>query len=214
MGISETTIALFGGNFDPIHNGHLHLAESAISDFNCRVRLVPNGSPPHRPQSLTPWQHRFRMCQLTTAHNPHILVGDDEAPSASGYPHYTLNTLESLKRDYPRVLLLIGSDQFLKFKTWYQWQAIFSIAHVVVAHRIGYDIDRATHVEYKFRYMNKDEIAANEAGGIHLWRCQPPALSSTSLRQLFKKGKIATAINHMHKNTVDYPKAHRLYAAS
>lgn len=212
MGITQTSItsriAFLGGTFDPIHLGHLHLAETAAAAFQCKVRLVVNSTPPHRSPPHANWAHRFSMCQQATTDNPHIIVGDEEAPTDDNAPHYTINTLTALKQQHQQVLLIMGMDGLLNFKSWHRWHDIFSLAHLIVAQRGG--CAATIDEEFKPRLIDQAQLEKSEAGGIHLWDYQPPPIDATTIRQQLSaaQGEAAPAL---HPKTLAHIQKHGLY---
>ena len=132
-------IGIFGGTFDPIHNGHLRLAEEMAAALNLReVRFMPSGQPPHRPAPLTPPQHRVEMVRRAIAGNPRFVLDDREVRAAR--VSYTVDTLAELRNEMgPQqpLYLLLGADAFLGLPSWYEWRRLFDLAHIGVAQRPG-----------------------------------------------------------------------------
>ena len=132
-------IGIFGGTFDPIHNGHLRLAEEMAAALNLReVRFVPSGQPPHRPAPLTPPQHRVEMVRRAIAGNPRFVLDDREVRAA--HVSYTVDTLAELRSEMgPQqpLYLLLGADAFLGLPSWHEWGRLFDLAHIGVAQRPG-----------------------------------------------------------------------------
>ncbi|HNG82176.1 MAG TPA: nicotinate-nicotinamide nucleotide adenylyltransferase, partial [Burkholderiaceae bacterium] len=113
-------LGLFGGTFDPIHSGHLRLAEEAREQLGlAAVRLIPAGQPPHRDVPGAPAADRLAMARLAVADNPAFEV--DPAEVLAAQPSYTILTLERVRAEVgperPLVLLL-GVDAFLGLPTW------------------------------------------------------------------------------------------------
>lgn len=136
---------LLGGTFDPIHFGHLRLAEDARQALALeRVVFVPAGQPPHREAPHAAKQERLAMVRLAVADHPRFEV--DAAEVASAAPSYTVDTLERLRADWggarPLVLLL-GADAFLGLPAWKRWRELFELAHVAVALRPGFELAAA-----------------------------------------------------------------------
>jgi nicotinate-nucleotide adenylyltransferase len=133
-------LGIFGGTFDPIHYGHLRLAETAREALGLEgVRLIPAGQPPHRATPGASGAHRLAMARLAAADNPAFEVDPAEVEAAQA--SFTILTLERLRAtlgtDRPLVLLL-GVDAFLGLPTWRRWTELFDLAHVAVANRPGY----------------------------------------------------------------------------
>ena len=109
-----------GGTFDPIHTGHLILAEAAYESFSLDyVLIMPNGNPPHKAgQVNATMEQRTRMAELAVADNPHLKVSDFEK-TPQDY-HYTYETLEFLKKEHPDTdyYFILGADSLVHFHTW------------------------------------------------------------------------------------------------
>lgn len=129
-------VGVFGGAFDPPHRAHLALANAALTQFNLdRLHVMPTGHAWHKARPLTESQHRLAMTRLAFADMPQVCVDPREIEREG--PTYTVDTLASLRAEYPgaALFLFIGADQAQAFKTWKRWQEILKIATVVVADR-------------------------------------------------------------------------------
>jgi nicotinate-nucleotide adenylyltransferase len=133
-------IGIFGGTFDPIHYGHLRLAEELAEALNlAEVRFIPAGQPPHRTVPRTPAVHRLEMTRLAISGNPRFKLDEREVRQARA--SYTFDTLTALREELGSqqpLWLLMGADAFLGLTTWKEWQQLFDLAHIAVAHRPGY----------------------------------------------------------------------------
>ncbi len=129
--------AVFGGSFNPIHYGHLLLADEVLEQLALdRVAFVPAGLPPHKPaQTLAPAADRYAMVQLATADHPAFQVSDVELRRPG--PSYTVDTLEALARSGDELYLLMGSETFLDLLSWRAPRRIAELARLVVAPRVG-----------------------------------------------------------------------------
>ena len=126
----EHALGLFGGTFDPIHYGHLRLAETAREALGLeRVRFIPAGRPPHRGTPGASGTDRLAMARLATADNPAFEVDPAEVDAAQA--SFTILTLERLRLalgpQRPLVLLL-GVDAFLGLPGWKRWTELFDFA--------------------------------------------------------------------------------------
>src|SRR5688572_26035583 len=141
--MSTGPIGIFGGTFDPIHHGHLRLAEELAEKAKlAEVRFAPSGTPPHRARPGASAEDRVAMARLAAAGNPRFVVDERETQRAGA--GYTFDTLTELRRELGQsrpLALLLGADAFLEFATWHRWREIFGLAHVVVAYRPGFPID-------------------------------------------------------------------------
>jgi nicotinate-nucleotide adenylyltransferase len=142
-------IGILGGTFDPIHYGHLRLAQEMADALSLgQVRFIPTGEPWHRAAPRAPAPQRLEMTRLACAGNPLFLV--DEREVASRAPGYTVDTLASLRQELGAtqpLCLLLGADAFLGLETWHEWRRLFELAHIVVAQRPGFPaIDGNEHM--------------------------------------------------------------------
>lgn len=134
-------IGVFGGTFDPVHWGHLVLAEEARSAAGLdRILFVPSALPPHKQgRELTPWPHRAAMLQLAIDGLQDFELSDVE--SDPGRPHYSLDTLDRLAGRHPgdELSFLIGSDSLLDMPGWRNPEIIAGRWPLVVLVRPGFD---------------------------------------------------------------------------
>jgi nicotinate-nucleotide adenylyltransferase len=158
-------IGLFGGTFDPIHRGHLALAQAALEQYKLhRIHFVPANIPPHKQkQPLSPFLHRFAMLALATADEkmfvPSLLEAPEEGtvPIKRGpeKPNYTIDTVRRLKRGFrasDTLFLLIGMDAFAEIANWHEAEALFRECEFIVAGRPGYSLaDVANALPEKLR---------------------------------------------------------------
>ena len=140
-------ILLYGGSFDPPHNGHLNNLRAAIRRVHPdKVVVMPAGLSPFKQQTAAPAALRLEMCscfrELGQAVPQVEICGWEIAQAEAGNRNYTVLTVEMLARKYPdaQLYLGIGSDMLLSFDAWHRWQDILRLAHLVVVSRnIGDD---------------------------------------------------------------------------
>ena len=116
-----------GGTFDPVHLGHLRLAEEAAGELGLeRVRWIPSGNPGHRTAPRMPAHHRLEMVKLAVSDNPRF--GIDDAEASGGAAQFTIDTLRRLRAELGGevpLVLIIGADQLHKLDTWRDWRELF-----------------------------------------------------------------------------------------
>lgn len=129
-------IGVFGGTFDPVHNGHLRLALEFFEALDLEVvRLVPSNAPPHRAAPAAP--AGLRLAMLLSAVQDEAALTVDDRELRRGEVSYTVDTLSDLRRELGDVplCLLLGMDAFAAIHTWYRWTSLIQLAHFAVAHR-------------------------------------------------------------------------------
>ena len=128
---------IYGGTFNPIHNGHLHIVEEFRRGLSLdRVLLIPTRVPPHKAApDLASGEDRFAMCRLAAQGDPWLELSDIEMRRQG--KSYTAETLEELSALYPhdQFYLLMGEDMFLTVGSWYRPETIFSLASVCTTPR-------------------------------------------------------------------------------
>jgi nicotinate-nucleotide adenylyltransferase len=138
-------IALFGGSFDPIHNGHLAVARAADRRFNFdEIHFIAASRPPHKlKQHLAPFPHRFAMASLACSEHPHFVPSLAEAgEDFSGTQlHYSVDTVRYFRHAYnghgDRIFFLIGADAFLDIPVWKEYETLLGLCDFIVANRPG-----------------------------------------------------------------------------
>jgi nicotinate-nucleotide adenylyltransferase len=203
-------IGLFGGSFDPVHLGHLHVAEAAERAFALdRIVFVPAAQPPHKPgRQLAPGEHRVRMLALALAGRPGWSVSELEL--ARGGTSWTIDTVRALPReigeaDDVAIYLLIGDDNLPGLPQWREARALVERVQPVVVRRDG---DAAALLEPARRALG-DELARKiERGYLAL---EPVRVSSTELR--VELPGLASDARGLPPAVLAYIRAHGLYGS-
>lgn len=177
-------IAIMGGTFNPIHNGHIHAAYTVLERMSPDIVLfMVSGIPPHKliENEREIKRHRFEMTRLAISDEPCFKVSDIELKN-NGIS-YTIDTLNKVKAIYePRnISLILGTDMFLSFEKWKSYDKIFDICNIIVLPRF---FDSIEEIERKRRCEFKkweDKIKVIDAEIIEI--------SSTKLREMAKKGE-------------------------
>ncbi|KAB8190475.1 nicotinate-nucleotide adenylyltransferase [Lysobacter maris] len=185
---------IYGGTFDPIHNGHLAIARAARDALGTPVRLMPAADPPHRPPPGADALQRARMLDIAVAGEPGLRV--DRRELERDGRSWTADTLRALREEIgPRrpVALLVGADSFLGLPSWKQWRELFELAHFVVAERPGSPIDGALPEQLAEAVAGRwaeAPSALEQAPAGRIWRLRQP-LSDTSasgIRRRMREG--------------------------
>ena len=213
-------LGLFGGTFDPVHFGHLRLAEESIAHLGLGgVRWIPAGQPPHRGTPQVTPQQRLEMVRLAMASNERFSLDPSEVEAEA--PSYTVHTLERLRRELgaqQSLVLLVGADAFAGLATWHRWRDIFALAHVAVSHRPGFPVEISSlphELATEFhdrRLANVDGLKASPAGGIVTFAMTQLAISATQIRKLLANDLSARYL--LPDSVLDYIQTHSLYRNS
>ena len=185
-------IGIFGGTYNPVHWGHVRTALEIKNTLKLeKMLMVPCGIPPHRQLPGVSSDARLAMLKLAIKDFPELEI--DERELKRGGPSYSVDTLQSLRNEMPgqSFAMCIGMDAFLALNTWHRWQDLFGLAHIVVAHRPGWSMEKIRDQlpselknELKQRYKTDlAEISRNKAGTIVELKVTEIDISSSSIRQ-------------------------------
>jgi len=146
-GAHQRSVALFGGTFDPIHSGHIAVAQAAQRRFHLdAIYFIASSRPPHKSKpALTPFIHRYSMVALACSGHTGFLSSLAEAPvdAASAHVFYTIDTVRRFRREHPddRLYFIVGADQFLEIPTWRQYESLLDACDFIIASRPGFRLD-------------------------------------------------------------------------
>src|SRR5262245_18923420 len=161
-------IAILGGTFDPIHNGHLAAAQSVADVFQVdEVQFVHAFSPPHKQsRSITSPFHRFAMVALATVSFDRFRTSTIEVDALER--RYTVETLDAMKQAYPgsELLFIIGTDMYQEIETWKNFRRLFELAHLVIVNRPGFPF-REDVAPYTILNENERTTLPPNAGGVY-----------------------------------------------
>lgn len=221
-------IGVLGGTFDPIHLGHLALAETARRVLSLdQVLLLPSRLPPHRiPEPSASPFHRFAMSALAAADRPGLLASDVEL-RRDGFS-YTADTLRALHADGHTALglyFLIGADAFAEIASWREYPAVLELSHFVVCARPGAPLSvipaGSPDVAQRLVERIDDPRAGRDRPGgdagclpgtrIYLLDVDTPAVSSTVVRAAARAGRPLAGL--VPPEVERYIRRHGLYGA-
>ena len=178
------SIAILGGSFNPVHYGHLKMAEAAMkTGLFSQVLFVPTGMPYHKAQKdLLPFSMRLKLLELAISTYQDFALSAIEGERAGN--SYTIDTVRQLLEQNPehRYSLLIGTDQFLSLRSWHKIIELGQLVDFYIANRNG---------EMSFSTFQKEKEALEKELSLHCKLFPMPAidLSSTEIRNLLKEGK-------------------------
>jgi nicotinate-nucleotide adenylyltransferase len=206
----------YGGTFDPIHLGHLAVAEAAHRQFQVPVHLLPSADPPHRAPVSASARQRAEMVELAIAGHPELCCDRRELnrPGKS----YSVDTLRGLRAelgDAQPMAWLIGMDAFLGLDTWHHWQELFALTHFVIAERPGQSpvgMSKALQRACETRWIDSADRLQDVASG-RLYRMSLTLRheSSTAIRAGLAQGSDMRAF--LPKPVAEYIQTHQLYAS-
>lgn len=198
-------IGILGGTFDPIHTGHLILAEAAYESFSLDyVLIMPNGNPPHKAgQVSVSMAMRTRMAELAVEDNPHLCVSDFEK-TPQDY-HYTYETLEYLNREHPDTdyYFILGADSLIHFDTWKEPHRICAACQILAATR--------DHMEREQLEQRIRELTLRYQAQIYPMETPNIDISSNMIRERVQNGKSiryyvpASVEAYIHENGLYLP---------
>ena len=139
-------IGILGGTFDPIHYGHLLIAEEVREQFKLdKILFVPTARPPHkRETTITDFRHRYKMALLATGNNPYFMVSDLEIFHLG--KSYTIKTIKELEKKYKdkklKIYFIIGTDSALEISTWKDIDELIELCKFITVPRPHYDLKK------------------------------------------------------------------------
>lgn len=196
-------IGVFGGAFDPPHDAHVALAQTAVQELELdSLHVIPTGQAWHKARTLSAPEHRLAMARLAFAGLPSVVVDDREIKRPG--PTFTIDTLQALQAENPdaQLYLMMGADQFAAFKQWHKWQLILKVAILCIAARACIHWPEGLF----------DTLKQPENRVLRLQMPENP-VSATQIRQLLSGGLGENqAISHLLPRSVaGYIAQHQLY---
>lgn len=177
-------IGILGGSFDPIHNGHLYMAEHAYKQYQLdEIWLIPNGNAPHKDKNkMTDAMHRLAMCKIAASKYDYMKVSDMEVCSSNF--SYTYLTIQTLTEQYPQheFYFIMGADSLDYFDKWKHPEIISSLCKLLVVNR-----DDFTEADLKEKIA---KINTQFPADIQIVHCPKVDISSTEIRQNKKMQEI------------------------
>ena len=191
--------AVFGGTFDPVHTGHIKMAQSAVEEFGLdKLIVVPNANPPHKKNEVnTDYSHRYNMLCLAFENIDKVEISDYESRGDRYY--YSVDTMRHFRKIYgDDTCMIIGGDSLLTLHLWYEHEAFIKENKLIV-------------------FTRHDDALVNEAienyrqKGATIFKAQMPHVdvSSTGIRSLLLEGIVKE--NTLSPKVVEYIKHERLY---
>jgi nicotinate-nucleotide adenylyltransferase len=191
-------VGVMGGTFDPVHLGHLRVAEETIEALGLDVLLfVPAAVPPHKlGKKILPFEHRWQMLKIATEKHPRFKVSDlEQRLPGKSYTVVTLQRLSDAESGKAEFFFIVGMDAFLEVDTWWHFDELFELAQIVVLRRYGFsesEMSRflAKRVSPLYTYSVADACFKHpHLLPVHYLSNTWLDISSTRIRQLVKAGR-------------------------
>ena len=216
-------LGIFGGTFDPIHNGHIYPVLEGAEKANIKkVALMPCYIPSHKKPAITSSEDRLKMVELVCADNP--LFYPDSRDINRGKPTFSVDSLREIREAMPTTPLcfFIGTDSLQNLFTWHQWPTLFSLCHFVVCERKGEsvkDLEGNSDTLLQLQaLLNKRQTLTpmalhnSLAGHIYMANTQTLTVSSSKIREQFINNQSVKGF--LPATILDYIQQHNLYQPS
>lgn len=192
--VNNMSVAIFGGTFNPVHNGHLRIAIELAELLEVEsLRMIPCALPTHRDAPSASPEQRLEMLKRGIGEQSQ-LVADDIELRRDG-PSYTIDTLRAIRAqigDSTALYLCIGMDVLASLDSWRDWQKLTDYCHIVVSSRPGYQLpESGTLAEWISARLCDDlqTLKQSSAGKLHLCTLTMLAISSTAIRHKISAGE-------------------------
>ena len=204
-------IGVFGGTFDPVHNGHTKIIQNLLEllPFD-EIKVIPNGQPPHR-TSVCSNNDRLEMVNLAFKGINQISVDEREIHREG--PSYAIHTAREILEEYyqDNIIWIMGSDAFSEIDTWFEWEDFLNIINILVMARPGSEIDStsmAGTLILERQTSNIDDLSYG-AGKILIVDIDPINISSTQVRSNLAVGETVNEL--ILEDVSDYIDSGKLY---
>jgi nicotinate-nucleotide adenylyltransferase len=209
-------VAVFGGTFDPVHNGHLVIARNLIEQFRLDLFVfIPAFHAPHKPdRKPTSAFHRFAMLTVATEHEDKMIVSTLELEKSE--PRYSIETIPELKDIYSnsKLFFVMGADSWSDIRTWKRWEEVLLLTNHIVVSRPGYEIETG-HVTESVRerivdLRNKKSSEEHDGDSIYFTDIVFYDTSATELRKDLSDGEL-DRIDDLPEEVAKYIEKYELY---
>ena len=210
-------VALLGGSFDPVHNGHVALAALFAKLLQPdELRIIPAGNPWQKKGLQASGDERLAMLALALA-DAGIAARLDRQEIERATPTYSIDTLRNVRAELgpdASIVFLMGADQLQHLDTWRDWRALFELAHIGVAARPGYSLTEAAlpaavATEFQQRQGNLEQLRNTPSGHAYLAQTLDVDISATQVRAALQRGETANSL--ISPVVLDYIQQHNLY---
>jgi len=217
-------IGLLGGTFDPVHNGHLAVADHVrkVLEFDA-IWFIPAAQSPHKAghadnQDISSFVHRFAMLERAVAHKSSFVVSDIEAKRPA--PSFSIDTINILLRKADEQVdfsFIIGADAFLDIATWKRYMELPTLVNFVIISRPGYSSETVARIisrcypDFIFNKSSETWSSPDIKGTFRHLHMRPVPISSTEIREKVRKGEDISAM--VPVEVEEYIREQKLYAS-
>ena len=206
-------VVIIGGTFDPIHIGHLEMANHLLSIFNTKITFMPTNIPNYKAPPKASNNDRLNMLKLAIAGYPDFQIDTREIEAPNYCPtHQTLSEIRSEIGSEIPLYFLIGGDSLQSLDTWDYWNKLLDITHFVVANRNGYSPTDIKSPELKLLFENRHRHEFEElqnSGNFYMLNFTPMDISSTIIRHKVENNEDIKP--YVTKSVASYIEKHHLY---
>ena len=215
MDISKKLIGIFGGTFDPIHWGHLNVAQTLFKNLPFeQIQFIPCGIPPHGKKPIANATDRLQMVKLAITDYPYFFAQDIEIKKST--PAYTIETLQTLQPVFEKKILclILSTDAFAGLNTWFHWKEVLHYCHIIVANRLGFSLPDVLWIRKllsQHQTENSKELSTISTGKIFFQSTDKVPITATALRTQLAQGDFTHAEKSIPSHVLEYIKQHHLY---
>ncbi len=220
---AKSRIGLYGGTFDPVHLGHVAIAQNVCELFEIdRVIFVPAQIAPHKLESrVTPSLHRYAMLVLATQHDPRLFVSAYELESE--YTSYTVDTLSYFKGILGPacdLFFIMGADSWADITSWRDWKRLLAVANHIVVTRPGYEIEaqsdelRGRLIDLRNLNRLDDELLESGTGRVFVTDAVMNEVSATEVRLAVNEGRLGELKQLVPEPVAEYIGKYGIYGRS
>lgn len=211
-------VAIYGGTFDPVHNGHIEVARRVLKLFELdEVIFVPACVPPHkRNANITSAFHRFAMLALATDTDQRLLVSTIEL-DAPQRP-YAVDTVARMVSEDQRLFFMMGADSWAEIASWHEWQRLLQMCDLIVVTRPGYEINERLPIETglvdvrsKEEKVVADLLNRENGPRVFVTDAAMVDVSATKIRAAVQSNDVASLKTMMPLSVASYIEKYGLY---
>ena len=205
-------IGVFGGTFNPVHNGHVQTLSELVKIIPFeKILVIPNFQPPHRENTEVSFEHRYKMTSLAFKDLNEVIV--DDRDKIRGGVSYAIETVEEVinEEKKARVVMIVGSDSFAEIKSWYKWRELLRLVDFIVMKRPDMPLFKNKEANDMVSHLNYSEelIKRNKKKNVFEIEVTPFRISSSLIRKNIAKGREVD--NFLDPSVKDYLEENHLY---